>query len=212
MPQHWIRRFAQGYRTFRENYFENHRQLFEQLRDGQAPKVMLVGCCDSRVEPAIILDAEPGDLFIARNIANLIPPYEPDMHHHGTSAALEFAVKNLGVNHIVVMGHAECGGIRAALMGEVGGESQFIGTWVSMIRQARDAVMKEAGDRPVAEQLRLLEQRSIVQSLKNLDSFPFVVERVREGSLFVHGWWFDIHTGDLLAYNPETDEFGALPF
>lgn len=212
MPQQWIRRFAQGYRAFRQNYYENNRGLFEQLRDGQNPKVMLVGCCDSRVEPSIILDAQPGDLFIARNIANLIPPYEPDMHHHGTSAALEFAVKSLGVSHIVVMGHAECGGIRAALMGEVEGESQFIGTWVSMIGQARDAVLREASDRPVAEQQRLLEQRSIVQSLRNLDSFPFVVDRVREGTLFIHGWWFDIHSGDLLAYDAEADAFGPLPF
>jgi carbonic anhydrase len=212
MPQQWIRRFAQGYRAFRQNYFENNRGLFEQLRDGQNPKVMLVGCCDSRVDPSIILDAQPGDLFIARNIANLIPPYEPDMHHHGTSAALEFAVKSLGVSHIVVMGHAECGGIRAALTGEVEGESQFIGTWVSMIGQARDAVLREASERPVAEQQRLLEQRSIVQSLRNLDSFPFVVDRVREGTLLIHGWWFDIHSGDLLAYDAATDTFGPLPF
>jgi carbonic anhydrase len=212
MPMQWIRRFAQGYRGFRQNYFEKNRQLFQQLSDGQSPKVMLVSCCDSRVEPSLILDAGPGDLFIARNIANLIPPYEPDMHHHGTSAALEFAVKNLGVNHIVVMGHAECGGIRAALAGEVSGETQFIGTWVSMIAPARDAVLKEAGDRPLAEQLRLLEQRSIVRSLQNLDSFPFVVERVQSGELFVHGWWFDIHSGDLLAYDPEKDAFGPLPF
>jgi carbonic anhydrase len=212
MPMHWIRRFAQGYRGFRQNYFEENRQLFQQLSDGQAPKVMLVGCCDSRVEPALILDAGPGDLFIVRNIANLIPPYEPDMHHHGTSAALEFAVKNLGVSHIVVMGHAECGGIRAALAGEVGGETQFIGTWVSMISPIRDAVLKEAGDRPQAEQQRLLEQRSIVRSLQNLDSFPFVVERVQSGDLFVHGWYFDIHSGDLLAYDPATGAFGALPF
>jgi carbonic anhydrase len=212
MPQQWIRRFAQGYRAFRQNYFENNRGLFEQLRDGQNPKVMLVGCCDSRVDPSIILDAQPGDLFIARNIANLIPPYEPDMHHHGTSAALEFAVKSLGVSHIVVMGHAECGGIRAALTGEVEGESQFIGTWVSMIGQARDAVLREASERPVAEQQRLLEQRSIVQSLRNLDSFPFVVDRVRDGTLLIHGWWFDIHSGDLLAYDAATDTFGPLPF
>ncbi|MEN3974403.1 carbonic anhydrase [Emcibacter sp. SYSU 3D8] len=212
MPQHWIRRFAQGYRSFRQNYFEKNRQLFQQLRDGQTPKVMLVSCCDSRVEPSLILDAGPGDLFIARNIANLIPPYEPDMHHHGTSAALEFAVKNLGVSHIVVMGHAECGGIAAALAGELAGESQFIGTWVSMISPIRNAVLKEAGDRPVAEQQRLLEQRSIVQSLRNLDSFPFVVERVQAGSLFIHGWWFDIHSGDLLAYDSASDAFGPLPF
>ena len=212
MPQQWIRRFAQGYRAFRQNYFENNRGLFEQLRDGQNPKVMLVGCCDSRGDPSIILDAQPGDLFIARNIANLIPPYEPDMHHHGTSAALEFAVKSLGVSHIVVMGHAECGGIRAALTGEVEGESQFIGTWVSMIGQARDAVLREASERPVAEQQRLLEQRSIVQSLRNLDSFPFVVDRVRDGTLLIHGWWFDIHSGDLLAYDAATDTFGPLPF
>jgi carbonic anhydrase len=212
MPLHLIRRFAQGYRTFRQNYFVEHRQLFEQLRDGQSPKAMLISCCDSRVEPALILDAGPGDLFVARNIANLIPPYEPDSHHHGTSAALEFAVKNLGVNHIVVMGHAECGGIRAALMGELAGESEFIGTWVSMIAPIRDAVMKEAGSRPQAEQQRLLEHRSIVSSLRNLDTFPFIVERVKEGTLFLHGWWFDIHTGDLLAYDPATDAFGPLPF
>ncbi len=212
MPQHWIRRFAQGYRAFRQNYFEKNRQLFQQLCDGQEPKVMLVSCCDSRVDPSIILGAGPGDLFVARNIANLIPPYEPDMHHHGTSAALEFAVKNLDVSHIVVMGHAECGGIRAALAGELAGESQFIGTWVSMIAPIRNMVLKEAGSRPMAEQQRLLEQRSIVQSLKNLDSFPFVVERVKAGTLFVHGWWFDIHSGDLLAYDAATDSFRPLPF
>ncbi|MBI1179994.1 MAG: carbonic anhydrase [Alphaproteobacteria bacterium] len=208
----WIRRFAQGYRTFRQNYFEEHQRLFHELRSGQEPKVMLVACCDSRVEPAIILDSEPGDLFIVRNIANLIPPYEPDSHRHGTSAALEFAVNNLGVNHVVVMGHAECGGIAAALAGEFGTATEFIGPWVSSIGPLRDAVIDEAGSRPASEQQRLLEQRSIVHSLENLATFPFVSQRMAEGELFIHGWYFDIHTGDLLAYDPEAGRFGPLPF
>jgi carbonic anhydrase len=212
MPLRGIRRIAEGYRAFRETYFEEHRETFERLRDGQSPKVMLVACCDSRVEPAIILDSGPGDLFIVRNIANLIPPYEPDSHHHGTSAALEFAVKNLEVNHIVVMGHAECGGIRAALAGEVGGETQFIGPWVSMIAPIRNGVLRETAGRPQEEQQRLLEQRSIVQSLENLATFPFVAERVADGRLYVHGWYFDIHSGDLLAWDPQTGGFGPLPF
>jgi carbonic anhydrase len=208
----WIRRFAQGYRNFRLNYFEENNRLFSELRSGQSPKVMLVACCDSRVEPAIILGSEPGDLFIVRNIANLIPPYEPDEHHHGTSAALEFAVKNLGVNHVVVMGHAECGGIAAALAGELGGETEFIGPWVSMVGPIRDAVVEEAGSRPVSEQQRLLEQRSIAHSLENLRTFPFVRERMAQGELFIHGWYFDIHTGDLLAYDADKEAFGPLPF
>lgn len=212
MPSQWIRRFAQGYRSFRQNYFETNRALFKELSDGQAPKVMLVACCDSRVEPAIILDSGPGDLFIVRNIANLIPPYQPDSFYHGTSAALEFAVNNLGVSHIVVMGHAECGGIRAALAGEVGGETEFIGPWVSMISPIRDEVVHDCGGRPESEQQRMLEQRSIVYSLRNLGSFPFVAEHMKAGTLFIHGWYFDIHTGDLLAYDGEKDAFGPLPF
>ena len=202
-----------GYGRFRNGYFANNRELFERLStEGQSPKTMVVSCCDSRVEPAIILDSGPGDLFVVRNVANLVPPYGPDAGLHGTSAALEFAVRGLGVESIVVMGHAQCGGIQALLHGDVAaipGE-QFIGAWVSITDKSRERVLREHEGEPEHVQQKALEQRSIVTSLENLTSFPFIAERVAAGTLGLHGWYFDIENGQLLAYESETDSFVPL--
>ena len=173
---------------------------------------MIVSCCDSRVEPALILDAAPGDLFVVRNVANLIPPYGPDAGYHGTSAALEFGVKGLGVEHIVVMGHSQCGGIHALLHGEVSAlpGDEFIGQWVSITDATRRQVLADHPNAPDAEKQKALEQRSISTSLGNLRSFPFIAERETAGTLSLHGWYFDIDSGDLMIYRVERDSFEKI--
>jgi len=206
-----IEAIERGYLTFRDGYFEENRNLFEALAaKGQSPQVMIISCCDSRVEPSLIFGAEPGDLFVVRNVANLVPPYEPDSHYHGTSAALEFAITSLKVRHIIILGHEQCGGINALLSGAVDSETSFIGKWMSVAEEARQIVQKTHPDLPESQQQRALEHRSIVRSLQNLRQFPFISEAIDAGVLWLHGWHFDIGTGDLLAYDPETDQFKAL--
>ncbi|MFN3232450.1 MAG: carbonic anhydrase [Alphaproteobacteria bacterium] len=209
----WIRRVARGYESFREGYYEENRALFEELATkGQSPRVMVISCCDSRVEPSVILGAEPGDLFVVRNVANLVPPYEPDSHYHGTSAALEFAVKNLKVRHIVILGHAQCGGVKAALTGTVDPETSFIGKWMSLTDAIRDDVVKNHADEPFEDQLLELEHQSISQSVAHLKQFPFIADAVEAEDLYLHGWHFDIHSGELLALNHSDGDFEPLPF
>ncbi|MDA0338432.1 MAG: carbonic anhydrase [Proteobacteria bacterium] len=173
---------------------------------------MIVSCCDSRVEPALILDAAPGDLFVVRNVANLVPPYGPDAGYHGTSAALEFAVKGLAVEHIVIMGHSQCGGIHSLLHGDVAAlpGDEFIGQWVSITDATRERVLAEHPDASEAEKQKTLEQLSIGTSLANLRSFPFIAEREAAGTLALHGWYFDIDNGDLLARRGERGTFEKI--
>jgi carbonic anhydrase len=210
-----IEALLQGFQRFRRKLFEPNRELFNQLaRQGQAPKTMVIGCSDSRVDPAIITDASPGDLFVVRNVANLVPPYESTGTYHGTSAALEFAVCNLKVKNIVVLGHAQCGGIKALLEGngeKTEGES-FITPWVKMATPARERVLARWPDASKEFQQRACERASILVSLENLMSFPFVKRRVEEGHLQLYGWYFDIDNGELLQYDPETHRFHDLYF
>ncbi|MCX4192721.1 carbonic anhydrase [Methylophaga sp. OBS1] len=167
----------------------------------------MVACCDSRVDPAILTDCDPGDIFTVRNVANLVPPCEEDQHYHGTSSAIEFAVKGLGVESIVVMGHANCGGIKGLWESESLDDSQFIHRWVSIAQEAKEWVkVNHAGDSHAA-QLKACEQRSILVSLKNLMGFDFVRERVEKGSVKIHGWYFDLAAGELFCYNAEKDQF-----
>jgi carbonic anhydrase len=202
-----------GFRRFQSAYYGEQRELVERLvRQGQTPKMMVVACCDSRVDPAIVTDCDPGDLFVVRNVANLVPPFEQGGGYHGTSAALEFAVRCLHVEHVVVMGHARCGGIRA-LLGDIrfeDGAGQFITPWMSIAEQARREAV--AGN-PVenAETLAVAcEQAALRVSLGNLMSFPFVRTAVAAGQLRVHGWYFDLDHGELYGYNPDTGLFGLL--
>lgn len=188
-----------GFGRFRENHFET--DLFKRLSEqGQAPKVLVLGCCDSRVDPAIILDCAPGDLFVIRNVANLVPPFENSGHYHGTSAALEFGVCNLGVEHIIVLGHAQCGGIRALLEGsppEV--EHSFVRNWMKLADSAREAACSRHTDAKDDLLARDCEKLAILASLENLMTFPWIESRVEAGRLLLHGWYFDIECGMLLA-------------
>lgn len=211
MPPNAIDRLKEGFRTFRETYYVENRALFEKLaRGGQAPRVMLIGCADSRVDPLLITKADPGDIFIVRNVANLVPPYAPDGLHHATSAALEFAVRGLEVEHIIVLGHAQCGGVRALLEGVPlgGARDDFIATWISIAGRARAHAL-EAASTPEGRQ-RSCEHEVVQVSLDNLMTFPWVRERVEAGRLALHGWYFDLTQGKLETFDSATRRFHEM--
>jgi carbonic anhydrase len=177
---------------------------------GQTPKALVVACCDSRVDPALVLDCAPGDLFVVRNVANLIPPAENQGHYHGTSAALEFGVRNLGVQHIIVLGHAQCGGIHALLEGSVDKDESFIAEWMGIAEAARVQIEKEFAGASSEVRHRACEQQAILVSLNNLGTFPWIRERVEQGKLALHGLYFDIERGELLGYDATTRKFETL--
>lgn len=203
-----IERFITGFRRFREDYFGSEYSPFEHLKQGQSPKTMIIGCSDSRVDPAILTDCAPGDIFTVRNVANLVPPFEENGGLHGVSAALEFAVCHLGVEHIIVLGHSQCGGINALMKGSCGCKGGgFISRWMSIATPARERVLAELPEKDTALQQRAAEQAAILLSLENLHSFPWIDERVDRGELTLHGWYFDIAAGELLEYRSETGSF-----
>ncbi len=200
-----------GFRRFRAHHFaEEAGQYRELVQFGQAPKALVVACCDSRVDPALVLDCAPGDLFVIRNVANLVPPAENQGHYHGTSAALEFGVRNLQVSHVIVLGHTQCGGIHALLEGTVASEETYIAEWMGIAEAARKQVDSEFSGATQPQRHRACEQRSILVSLDNLMTFSWVRERVEAGKLALHGWHFDIEEGELFGYNPETCQFELL--
>ena len=188
----------EGYRRFRLTNWTQERARYSELAEGQSPKVLVIACSDSRVEPAIIFDAEPGEMFVVRNVGNLVPPFETAPGRHGVSAALEFAVTQLEVEEIVVMGHASCGGCAAALTGQFDdaklGEGRFIATWVALLDDARDQVLQrnpEMGPKAFLE----MELEAVRVSLANLRTFPWIAEREHDGRLDLHGCHFSIGEG-----------------
>lgn len=208
-----IQDLVAGFRRFQSAYYGERRDLVERLvREGQTPKVMVVACSDSRVDPAIVTDCDPGDLFVVRNVANLVPPYEEGGGYHGTSAALEFAVRCLHVEHVIVMGHARCGGIRA-LLGDIrfeGEAGQFITPWMSIADAARRAALATPGAADPESRAVACEHQAVRVSLANLMSFPFVREAVEAGRLRLHGWYFDLERGELNGYDPVSASFARL--
>jgi len=203
-----IERFIRGFRTFQKNYFGTGNAHFDALKTGQQPKTMLIGCSDSRVDPAILTNCVPGDIFTVRNVANLVPPFEEGGGLHGVSAALEFAVCHLEVEHIIVLGHSKCGGISALMAGTCGCKGGgFITNWMSIATPAKHRVLAELPDKDKTLQQRAAEQASVLLSLENLHSFPWIDERVASGRLTLHGWYFDIGAGELLEYQPERGGF-----
>ena len=200
-----------GFSRFREMHFAKDDALFRGLvEQGQAPKILVVACCDARVDPALILNSAPGDLFVIRNVANLVPPAENQGHYHGTSAALEFGVRKLEVEHLIVLGHAHCGGIRALLEDDIQKEGAFISEWMGIADAARKRVSLELANASSAARHRACEQQTILVSLANLMTFSWIRERVEHGTLALHGWYFDIERGELLGYNAATCQFEVL--
>ncbi len=214
LTQSHIDKLVAGYVRFRKNTYEKNQILFERLtRQGQSPKTIVVGCCDSRVDPAIVTDCDPGDLFIIRNVANLVPPFENSGNFHGTSAALEFGVCHLEVENIIVLGHAQCGGIQALLsQSTTTPQEGFISGWMNVASHAKNRVLSRMPGKSPAEQERACEQEAILVSLDNLLTFPWILERVASKKLALHGWYFDMDRGQLLRYNPVSNRFEAFPF
>ncbi|HHV70943.1 carbonic anhydrase [Brucella intermedia] len=198
-----------GYRTFMSEHFAHETARYRHLADkGQSPETLVIACCDSRAAPETIFNAAPGEIFVLRNVANLIPPYEPDGEYHAASAALEFAVQSLKVKNIVVMGHGRCGGIKAALDTESAPLSpgDFIGKWMSLIAPAAEAI---SGNQLMTQSERqtALERISIRYSINNLRTFPCVDILEKKGKLTLHGAWFDISTGELWVMDHQTGDF-----
>ncbi|MEM9054029.1 MAG: carbonic anhydrase [Pseudomonadota bacterium] len=204
---HTVEDLKAGYRKFRSGAYQEQVEHYRELGKGQDPDVMVIACADSRVEPAEIFATAPGQLFVVRNVANLVPPYEETDGLHGVSAALEFAVTALKVKHIVIMGHASCGGVGASLSAAkdkpVG---QFIAPWVKLLDEARDEVLAEG----VEDAQTALEHAGIRASLSNLMTFPFVQDAVEAGQLNLHGTWFSIGPGELRWYSPKTGVFETI--
>lgn len=188
-----------GYRRFRETGWAQQRERWNELKDGQSPKVMVLACSDSRVDPTQIFDTSPGEIFVVRNVAALAPPYEVGGGHHGVSAALEFAVTQLEVPEVVVMGHASCGGCNAALTHGFKeakpGEGKFISDWVGMLDAARERVIAKFGEGPEAK--REMEHEAVRVSIANLRTFPFIAKREAQGTLKLRGAYFAIADGVL---------------
>jgi carbonic anhydrase len=201
-------RLIDGYSAFRSERLPQEQTRFRELAEhGQRPEIMVIGCCDSRCAPELIFDAGPGEVFVSRNIANLVPPYTPDAAQRSMSAALEFAVQALKVKHIVVLAHAQCGGIRAyAEEAEPLSPGDFIGNWMSIIEPAAKAVGPR-GDRSFTEYVTALEQMAAVKTLDNLMTFPYVRRRVEAGEMQLHAAYFGVATGDLSVYDPATGRY-----
>ncbi len=190
-----------GYHRFRASAWPERRRVHEVLaQEGQRPAALVVACVDSRVDPAAIFDAGPGEMLVLRNVANLVPPYAPDTAYHGTSAALEFGVRVLQVQHLVVLGHGRCGGIEALLRGAPDSARDFVAPWMGIAAPARARALQ--CDTPEAQQ-QCGEYEAVKVSLANLMTFPWIAERVASGALHLHGAWFAVHTGVLDLLQPD---------
>jgi len=206
----YLKQLIEGYRRFRAGNWEHERERWSELAEGQNPQVMILSCADSRVDPAQIFDARPGEMFVVRNIAALAPPYETSRGFHGVSAALEFAVTQINVAEILVMGHGLCGGCAASLTGQFAatepGEGHFIADWVRMLDGARDHVRANHGELD-RDAFLAMEREAVKVSLGNLRTFPWIAEREGAGELTLHGAHFSIAEGRLYVLDEAEDSF-----
>lgn len=199
--QKCFNKMLEGYQTFREKYALGDQSIMQLLsHKGQSPNIMVVSCCDSRVDPALILQCDPGDLFVVRNVANIIPPFEKDEAHHGTSAALEFGIRFLKVKHLVLLGHSQCGGIDALLHGTPAIPNDFINNWVSLVKT--DMCHNQSTD----EYAKLALNRSYQHCM----TFPWILEKIEQKTLQIHLWFFDIGKGQIFTYLQETQTYQPL--
>ncbi|PIZ04674.1 MAG: carbonate dehydratase [Gammaproteobacteria bacterium CG_4_10_14_0_8_um_filter_38_16] len=195
-----MKKILQGYFEFREKYATGDHSIMQQLAlRGQKPNVMIVACCDSRVDPSLILQCDPGDLFVVRNVANIVPPYECDEKHHGTSAALEFGLCYLHVQHLIILGHSQCGGIEALIHGENLKQNDFISNWVSLI----DTHTHE-------NNIDACAKRALNISYQNCLTFPWIKDRVEKNKLEIHRWFFDIQSGEIVVYSNQEKKYHPL--
>lgn len=204
-----------GFRKFRERFFEKDNHLFDKLSAGQTPKTLIIACSDSRVDPALMTSANPGDLFVVRNVANLVPPYESSSSgRHGVSAAIEFAISRLKVENVVILGHRQCGGIRALVTSEKTDTETFIGKWMSIANPARERVFQALGKPTTDSELdlacRSCEMESIAISIDNLKTFPFVQTAISDRQLNILGIYFDLEQGHLFEFDEVLQKFNLV--
>lgn len=196
-----FKKLLEGYHGFREKYAHGDKSVMQYLSYyGQQPKIMVVACCDSRVDPALILQCDPGDLFIVRNVANIVPPYEKDEAHHGTSAALEFGVSFLNVEHLILLGHSQCGGIQALLDANDPNQNDFITNWVSLIN------LNTSKDLNIDDSAK----QALKHSHQNCLTFPWIKDKVVKNELEIHLWFFDIKAGEIFTYSDINDAYYPL--
>lgn len=209
---HALERLIDGFQKFQTQYFDATPELFRSLQEGQRPTTLLIGCCDSRVDPALLLGIDPGEVFTVRNVANLVPPCDPSQHFAGVTSAIQFGVEQLQISRIIIMGHARCGGIRALMEQRFTGENSYdyIGRWIRIAQPARERVLLQMPSATAEQQQQACEMGAILVSLRNLASYPWIRERMEQGSLTVHGWYFDLKSGALLAYSERADAFLPL--
>jgi carbonic anhydrase len=195
-------KLLRGYQAFRSKYVEHESSIMKILsREGQKPEILVVSCCDSRVDPALILQCSPGDLFVVRNVANIVPPYECDKAHHGTSTALEFGICYLNVKHVILLGHSNCGGIASLFNKQALHQDDFISSWVSIIKPNN------------LEQLTINEcaKLGLEKSYTNCLTFPWIKEKIEKNQLKIHMWYFDIEHGEIYTKNdPSENKFNLL--
>lgn len=195
-----MKKILAGYSQFRKKYATGDQSVMHYLAaHGQKPEIMVIACCDSRVDPSLILQCDPGDLFVVRNVANIVPPYECDEKHHGTSAALEFGVCYLQVQHIIIFGHSQCGGIEALLNTEDLKQNDFITNWVSLI----DAHAH-------SHDMNTVAKNALTLSYNNCLTFPWIQERITQNKLQIHRWFFDISSGEIVVYSDEEKDYQKL--
>lgn len=208
-----FKKILNGYQIFRNKYASGDASILRYLSYfGQEPEVMVIACCDSRVDPALILQCEPGDLFVVRNVANIVPPYEKDSGHHGTSAALEFGINFLKVKHLILFGHSQCGGIQALLNNKNNlnspiSESQndFIDNWVSIIKK-----YPRTYEIPTSLEIDQCAKLALNESHQNCLAFPWIKQKVEQGTLIIHRWFFEIETGQIYTYSELTKSYEVL--
>lgn len=208
-----LRRLLRGFEHFHDCFFEGDSQLYERLvSEGQSPRILVIACSDSRSDPALLTEAQPGDLFVIRNVAALVPAYEaPQGVPKGTSAAIEFGVRALEVDHVIVLGHSHCGGIRFLAERRARRDSfEFLPDWVSVAGSLVERMENLASEAGEAERLRWLEKSAIALSINNLRTFPWIADRIDAGKLALHGWHFDLQHGQLQAMDGTTERFRAV--
>lgn len=199
-----FKKIIQGYKTFKKKYADGNKSIMKYLSiNGQQPETMVIACCDSRADPALILQCDPGDLFVVRNVANIVPPYEKDTMHHGTSAALEFGICYLKVKNLILLGHSQCGGIQALFSNDSLPQNDFITNWVSLINIPTCIGEKETNFDNYA---KLVLQKSY----KNCMTFPWINDKVISKDLTIHLWFFDIKTGQIFTYSPTHNQYQPL--
>ena len=195
-----LEKIKEGYASFRNAYATGDQSVMRQLAaEGQKPEIMVVSCCDSRVDPSLILQCNPGDLFVVRNVANIVPPYECDEKHHGTSAALEFGICYLNVKHLIILGHSQCGGIEALMHEKILKQDDFITNWVSIIDFHQPSNNSDT-----------IAKNALTLSYGNCLTFPWIHERVKNKTLEIHRWFFDIKTGEIVVYSDTTKNYSPL--